>query len=118
MFMGAMLILPFTWLLFLSPALIELTPPPLYLALNDDYIGAHLSRVYITKSSTFGVVIDIIGKVVFPILLLILSASYKTQGKSERTTIVYFISVNPVRIIFILSESVPFHSDSYFCFGS
>lgn len=81
---GAMLILPFTWLLFLSPALIELTPPPLYLALNDDYIGAHLSRVYITKSSTFGVVIDIIGKVVFPILLLILSASYKTQGKSER----------------------------------
>ncbi len=81
---GAMLLLPIMWLLFLTPTLIELTPPPLYLALNGDYIGAHLSRVYITKSSTFGVLIDIIGKVFFPIFLLVLSASFKTQGRSER----------------------------------
>ena len=81
---GAMLMIPIAWLAFLLPALIEQTPPPLYLALNGDYIGAHLSRVYITKSSTFGVMIDIVGKVFFPILLLILSTSYKIQGKSER----------------------------------
>ena len=81
---GAMLMIPIAWLAFLLPALIEQTLPPLYLALNGDYIGAHISRVYITKSSTFGVMIDIVGKVFFPILLLILSTSYKTQGKSER----------------------------------
>jgi hypothetical protein len=81
---GAMLFLPVTWLLFIIPALIELSPLPLYLALNGDYIGAHLSRVYITKSSTLGVLVDIVGKVVFPIFLLVISLSYKTQSKSER----------------------------------
>jgi len=80
----AMLMIPIAWLAFLLPALIEQTLPPLYLALNGDYIGAHLSRVYITKSSTFGVMIDIVGKVFFPILLLVLSTSYRTQSKSER----------------------------------
>jgi len=105
---GAMVILPLSWLFFLGPALIELTPPPLYLAVTGDYIGAHLSRVYITKSSTFGVVIDIVGKVVFPILLLVLSASYKTQGKSERTLTYFYLAVTLFVSFAYFQKAFPF----------
>lgn len=105
---GAMLLLPATWLLFLLPAIIDLKPLPLYLAFNGDYIGAHLSRVYITKSSTFGVLVDIVGKVVFPIFLLVISISYKTQSKSERFITYFYLLVTLFVSFTYFQKAFPF----------
>lgn len=105
---GAMFLLPFAWLLFFIPALYEGELPPIWLAVTGDYIGAHDVRVYITKSSTFGLIIDIVGKVVFPILLLFISVSYKSQNRSERV-ITYFLLISTVIVSFsYFQKAFPF----------
>lgn len=81
---GAIVLLPVAWLGFLFPAIFENQTPPMLIALGGDHVKAHNVRVFITKSSDVGLIIDVVGKVIFPILLLALSISFRQQNTKEK----------------------------------
>lgn len=102
------LFFPVVWFFFLIPALIDGGQIPLFLALNGDYINAHDLRVYITKSSNFGFLVDLIGKVLFPMLLLIIALTYKYQKSYEKFLTYIFLFITIIISFAYFQKAFPF----------
>jgi hypothetical protein len=77
---GIILIAPLMWFLFWFPAIYEGKGLPLFSAITENHIVAHDLRVFLTKESAFGVMVDIIGKVFFSILFLTLGFFISKQN--------------------------------------
>jgi hypothetical protein len=105
---SAMILLPIMWLIFFVPMIFRFEMPPLWMALCGDPIAAHDARVFITKSTMGGYLIEFIGKVIFPMLLLVLSISLNSQNKSERIISYFLLSLTAIVSFSYFQKAFPF----------
>lgn len=83
-FLVALILLPVLWIVFWVPSLGESLPLPLTEAIFNSHTNAQTLRIFLTKESSLGVLAEIVGKVIFPLVFLVFGLSIKKLNPLEK----------------------------------
>ena len=114
---GSIALLLVSWFLFFVPVIKEGVNVPILEAIFGDSGLAHNLRVYISKESSLGFMIDLVGKVLFSGIVFVLGIAFKNQAWEGKAFSIFMVLCTMVVSVSYFQKAFPFGVLLFFLFG-